>query len=233
MRVRYFGAMGVLTDHVIACFVFERMPDLIVLLMLATPLASLAPGMAIAFSFVILVFVAIVILSRTKSLWISLARWFREARWDGAARLSLTVGRGLMGAIDFFRPNELAVSMLLGLSAWTIQSFGCLYLLVKLGIVAPPLMAIALYPLALLIGAASMLPGGVGTTEASIILLLHGFGTPFNRAAIAAIGMRLSTLWFAIALGLLAIPVLELMARRPGARHDALHKSKSSAPPNA
>jgi uncharacterized protein (TIRG00374 family) len=87
------------------------------------------------------------------------------------------------------------------------------YLLAKLGIALPPLAAFALYPLAQLFGAASMLPGGIGTTDAAIVITLHSFGTPLDLAANTAIGMRLSTLWFAIALGFVAIPILEVGKR--------------------
>jgi uncharacterized protein (TIRG00374 family) len=132
--------------------------------------------------------------------------------------------------MGFFRPIEFAVSLAVGLAAWTIQSLGCVYLLAKLQIVVPPLVAFALYPLALLIGAASMLPGGVGTTEAAIVLTLHGFGVPLELAAMAAIGMRLSTLWFAIGLGLVAIPILEFVKRNAGARSDTSVESKAAAP---
>jgi uncharacterized membrane protein YbhN (UPF0104 family) len=214
VRVRYFGAMGVPAKQVVACFIFERVLDLIAVLLLAMLLAGLAPGVTLAFAFVALVVVAAVILSRTAAIWASLAQLLRDARWRGSARLFLIVGQGLTGAMSFFRPIEFAVSLMAGLAAWAIQSLGCVYLLAKLGIVVPPLAAFALYPLALLIGAASMLPGGIGTTEATIVFMLHSFGAPLELAAIAAIGMRLSTLWFAIALGLVAISILEFVKRK-------------------
>jgi uncharacterized protein (TIRG00374 family) len=220
LRVRYFGPMGVPADQVIACFVFERMLDLVAVLLLSILLAGFAPGVALAFAFVGLVIVAVVVLSRSATCSMSLAQWLREAQWHGSARLTLTVGKGLTGAMSFFRPREFTVAMILGLAAWTIQSLGCVYLLAKLGIVVPPLAAFALYPLAMLIGAASMLPGGIGTTEAAIVLLLHGFGAPLDLAALAAIGMRLSSLWFVIALGFVAICILEFVAPKLNARPD-------------
>ena len=227
VRVRYFGPMGVPADQVIACFVFERMLDLVAVLLLSI-LAGFAPGGALAFAFVALVIIAVVVLSRSASRWTSLAQWLQEAQWHGSARLILTIGMGLTGAISFFRPREFTVAIMLGLAAWSIQALGCVYLLAKLGIVVPPLAAFALYPLAMLIGAASMLPGGIGTTEAAIVLLLHSFGTPIDLAALAAIGMRLSTLWFAIALGFLTIPVLEFIARK--LQRPVGLKSKSATP---
>jgi uncharacterized membrane protein YbhN (UPF0104 family) len=101
-----------------------------------------------------------------------------------------------------------------------MQSLGCVYLIGKLDILVPWLIAFSLYPFALLVGAASMSPGGLGSTEAAMIVVLHEFGVPFDRATIAAIGIRLSTLWFAIVLGLLAILVLEFVNRRPETKND-------------
>lgn len=229
VRIRYFGAMGVPADQVIACFVFERLLDLLTVLLLSILLADFAPGVALAIAFVAVVIIAFVVLSRSATLWISLSRRLRDARWHGPATLFLNVGRGLTGAMSFFRPREFAVAMTLGLAAWTIQSLGCVYLLHKLGMVVPPLAAFALYPLALLIGAASMLPGGIGTTEAAIVFLLYGFGVPLQGATLAAIGMRLSTLWFAIALGFLAILFLEFVPRKADTHHDTTAEGGSSA----
>jgi uncharacterized protein (TIRG00374 family) len=228
LRVRYFGPMGVPAEQVIACFVFERMLDLVAVLLLSVLLAGFAPGVALAFAFVGLVIIAVVVLSRLATRWVSLAQWLREAQWHRSARLTLTIGKGLTGAMSFFRPREFTVAMMLGLAAWAIQSLGCVYLLAKLGIVVPPLAAFALYPLAMLIGAASMLPGGIGTTEAAIVLLLRSFGAPLDLAALAAIGMRLSSLWFVIALGFVAIFILEFVAPKSNARPDAPLESKSA-----
>ncbi len=55
-----------------------------------------------------------------------------------------------------------------------------------------------------------------------MIVVLNQFGVPFDRATIAAIGIRLSTLWFAIALGVFAVLVLEFVNRRPKAQSNKL-----------
>ena len=209
LRIRYFGAMAVSADQVIACFVFERMMDLIAVSLLSILLVNFLPQLAAAFAFVAIVFAAVIALSWASKFLASLAEWLQDNRRHETARFLLAVGKGLSGAMSFFRPLEFTGSLGIGLAAWSIQSLGCVYLLAKLDIAAPPIATFAVYPFALLIGAASMLPGGIGTTETAIVVLLHGFGVPLERAALAAIGMRLSTLWFAMALGFLAILFLE------------------------
>lgn len=58
---------------------------------------------------------------------------------------------------------------------------------------------------AMLLGAASMVPGGLGATEAALVYQLTAAGMPVADAVAAAIALRLSTLWFAILLGVLAL----------------------------
>ena len=214
MRVRYFSPMGVPADQVIACFIFERVLDLIAVLLLLMLLVGTVPGIPAAFSFVVVATAFVFVLVRYAGVWARLAQWLQHAQWAGLARFFLVIGQGLKGALRFFRPAELVICLSIGLAAWTMQSLGCVYLIGKLDILIPWLIAFSLYPLALLVGAASMSPGGVGTTEAAIIVVLTEFGVPVDRATIAAIGIRLSTLWFAIVLGFLAILVLEFVNRR-------------------
>ena len=71
-------------------------------------------------------------------------------------------------------------------------------------------LSFSLYPLAMLAGAASMIPGGIGTTEATIILLLSLAGVSIEQAALAALGIRVATLWFAMVCGLVSVFILEV-----------------------
>jgi uncharacterized membrane protein YbhN (UPF0104 family) len=215
MRVRYFGSMGVPPDQVIACFIFERLLDLIAVLLLLMLLVGTVPGIPVAFTFVVAVTALVLVVLRCAGVWARLARYLQNAQWPNLAGFFLMIGQGLKAALRFFRPAELGICLSIGLAAWTMQSLGCVYLIGKLDILVPWLIAFSLYPLALLVGAASMSPGGLGSTEAAMIVVLNQFGVPFDRATIAAIGIRLSTLWFAIVLGVVAILVLEFVNRRP------------------
>nr|WP_236251838.1 lysylphosphatidylglycerol synthase domain-containing protein [Stenotrophomonas maltophilia] len=72
---------------------------------------------------------------------------------------------------------------------------------------------LSIYPLAMLIGALSLVPGGVGTTEAAIVLMLGASGVEVDAALTVAIGIRLVSLWLAVIVGMLAMARLELAAR--------------------
>ncbi len=58
-----------------------------------------------------------------------------------------------------------------------------------------------------------MLPGGIGSTEAAIVSLLVVSGVIASSAALAAVGMRIATLWGAIAWGLARLLWLEYGSR--------------------
>ena len=60
-----------------------------------------------------------------------------------------------------------------------------------------------------LIGALSLLPGGIGSSELSSISLLTIFGIPFSTASSATIIIRIMTLWYATFCGLLCLIILQ------------------------
>jgi uncharacterized protein (TIRG00374 family) len=51
------------------------------------------------------------------------------------------------------------------------------------------------------------MPGGLGGSEASMIVLLRISGVPLPLAVSATLLIRLATLWFAVLLGILALLV--------------------------
>jgi len=64
------------------------------------------------------------------------------------------------------------------------------------------------------VGALSFLPGGLGSTEATMVGLLATQGVALPVAVVATGVVRVTTLWFAICLGLIALPAA---LRRPAA----------------
>ena len=74
-----------------------------------------------------------------------------------------------------------------------------------LGVELPCLAAFSIYPLAMLAGAISMLPGGVGSTEVAIAVQLSWHGVAASTALLAAVVMQFGTTWFSILLEHLVI----------------------------
>jgi uncharacterized membrane protein YbhN (UPF0104 family) len=82
------------------------------------------------------------------------------------------------------------------------------------------------FTLGSLAGAASFLPGGLGVAEASMTGLIRVLGDTSRAAAAAAtVLIRLATLWFAVALGLIGLAVESRVA---GSRTGRTGKARTS-----
>lgn len=61
------------------------------------------------------------------------------------------------------------------------------------------------YSFSTIVGAVSMLPGGLGVTEGSFLLMLASKGLSANDAAAVTFITRVATLWFAVLVGVVAV----------------------------
>jgi uncharacterized protein (TIRG00374 family) len=68
-----------------------------------------------------------------------------------------------------------------------------------------PILATGIYAMSIVIGAASFMPGGLGGTEAAMLIFLINLGVSQEVALAATLICRFATLWFAVILGALAM----------------------------
>ncbi len=108
------------------------------------------------------------------------------------------------------KPNFLYGSLILGLLAWGAEGLGFYYILNLLGFEVSLPLAMGIYAMSLIIGALSFLPGGLGGTEAAMLIMLANLGLSPEHALAATLICRFTTLWFAVALGALAMTGLKL-----------------------
>ena len=99
-------------------------------------------------------------------------------------------------------PAALLWSTILSIGAWFCECFG-LWITLRFFIPDPNLLAATfIYAIATIAGAISMVPGGLGTTEAAITAaLIKLMGVAEGSAAAATFVIRVATLWFAVLLG--------------------------------
>jgi len=209
LRIRYFADLGVPSWRVLAAFVYERGFDLATVLMLSAFAASRTDIFILAAAFVAVCIGAVVLLAYRPALLAHLAEHARQWGLTRLGGLLETLRDGLAGSRLWFTPLDGLVSFGLGLLAWALTSLAFIYLLQVLGVALPSGFALAVYPMAMLAGAASMLPGGIGSTEVAIVALLSAHGVTLATATLAAVGIRLATMWFAIICGFVAIGILE------------------------
>jgi uncharacterized protein (TIRG00374 family) len=208
-RIRYFSQMGVPHAQIISCFVFERLLDLIVILLFATLIAGRAPGFAGAAAFVLLVLGGVLFLAHSRRFCRLLQYAVRRAGLHRPAQWLRTLLRGISRTSEFLPPGRSIPAAILGFLAWSIQCLGYAATLAMLEIDLPWWLLFAIPPASMLIGAASMMPGGIGTTEAATVVLLTHSGVELDRALLAAIALRIGSIWFSVLLGFAAISWLE------------------------
>jgi glycosyltransferase 2 family protein len=90
---------------------------------------------------------------------------------------------------------------------WFAEVLALDWLLVDFGQSVPLMQTTFIFGCSMLIGAAAMLPGGIGGTEISMVGLLVAAGVDLNAAIAATAVLRVTTLWFSVGLGFIALPV--------------------------
>ncbi len=198
---------GFSKTRVTTAYTIERAIDLVVFICLASFLtATLAnqyywtiwiPGAVVSTGLVILV----------------MFPYRRLQSWQDHLPRSLTAHGGNMVAtartLLSWRGTTFQLAM--GVLAWgseaaTLYVLSSLSSTVTIGLTD----AIGIYAVAMIVGAISFLPGGLGTTEATLVALLTAIGFPVSEALLITVTCRFVTLWFAIALGWGAVVLLRL-----------------------
>ena len=95
----------------------------------------------------------------------------------------------------------LLVSMLLSITAWCAEALAFYWVLNWMGADITFAFAVFVYSIAMLAGALSFMPGGLGGTEVVMVALLAWKGMPNADAIAATVLIRMTTLWFAVAIG--------------------------------
>ncbi|MBI4218939.1 MAG: flippase-like domain-containing protein [Chloroflexi bacterium] len=115
-------------------------------------------------------------------------------------------------------PSSLSINAGLGLTAWIVEvAIYALAIKAIDAVATPPLFvaALAVFPLASLIGALSLVPGGLGATEGSLAALGAGLaGIAIEPSLAVGLVARSAILLVVIATGLPAIGIVVALSRR-------------------
>ncbi|MES2772289.1 MAG: lysylphosphatidylglycerol synthase transmembrane domain-containing protein [Pseudomonadota bacterium] len=184
----------------LAAFFAERASDLLSVLLLTTLGAWTYAPARWPLACALLLLCGILLLAQRVSLitWISV---WASARSSRLARLTVHLCNLVLQFRRCFTLPALAMGLSFGLAAWFAEGLGFWFLLNALGHPLALTQAVFIYAFAMLIGGLSFLPGGLGSSEATMIALLTLNGLPEVSAISATLICRLATLWFAVALG--------------------------------
>ena len=209
-RARYYSQLGIAVSDVAGAFFLERLMDVIAMIVLASLLVTAAPryefAMWSAGAITIVVLACLALLP-----WTSLSRKLAaETRLPRRLiRLIAGAAKALAAARSLLTPGVLLIGFALGLVAWGLEGLG----LYALGSMLPavhlaPATGVGIYAVAVLVGALSLLPGGLGSTETVMTALLATQGYALGDALLITILCRIVTLWLAVCIGWLAVFVL-------------------------
>ncbi len=119
-----------------------------------------------------------------------------------AGKAAMHIIKLLESSAMLLKNQQLFGGLILGLVAWGAEGVGFWYTLNLMGYDLPVLLAVSIYGIAVLVGALSFLPGGLGSTELVMGLLLVAMGVAKGDAVAATLICRIATLWFAVFIGL-------------------------------
>lgn len=105
-------------------------------------------------------------------------------------------------------------ALALGLTGWLAEGYAFHLLLGWMGAEIGQMKAIAIFVFATLAGGLTGAPGGVGGAEAAMIALLALDGVPMEVSVPATAIIRVTTLWFALGIGLAVFPFAERISLR-------------------
>ncbi len=204
-----------------AAFVSERLSDLIAVVALAMlGLLTLPFGVPLVAAALAALIIFAALMTQERFL---VAMRDRAAAAEGSkvAALALKPLQLLLQVRACHAPRLFLIATVLSIVAWLAEGYAFHLVLDAMGILVATSTAISIYNLSLLVGALSFLPGGVGGAEAAMILLLVSFGATRPYAIAATMIIRVLTLWFAIALGGLALLLVENREASAGRATDA------------
>jgi conserved hypothetical protein len=198
----------------VAAFFSERLSDLLAIVLLALlGLAYHPQGRAwIAIGAAGLA-VALLVLSNQR-----LLAWFhRSVRGTGRISIALRqISETLIEASRCNTPALLGFATVSSVVAWGAEGLAFHIVLDRMGDPLPLALAVSIYATAMLAGALSFMPGGLGGAEAVMVALLVWQGMDTGTAVAATVIIRLTTLWFAVVIGGAAVAGHALKPRQPG-----------------
>lgn len=132
---------------------------------------------------------------------------FLAARHGRMGHLAERIAEILRLTRGCLTPVRFLAGLAIGLVAWGAEGVALYALMAALGHPLPLVPAIGIFTFATLAGALSFMPGGLGGTEVTMVVLLRLFAVSLPVAVSATLLIQLATLWFAVLLGVIALSI--------------------------
>ena len=194
--------MGVPVGRSAPALVMERLIDVISVFILAlSGLAMLSAPAVVVLAVILASVLSVFIFARSRYA-LRLTRLLILSRWTDLFEDYQEGFNQLATARVIF------VGLAIGVVAWSAEGLALWVILNGIGTDMPILRALSIYAVSTLVGAATTLPGGLIGTEGSMLALLQQSGMVKSAASASTVLVRFITLWFAVAIGVVALIVL-------------------------
>lgn len=208
VRARYYQPRGIPIGAVSGAFFVERLLDLLVMILLAV--AVLADVQAYrSFLWLAVALVGGLLAGVAFMPWARIEQAMGLTPVGKVRQAIQAVAHMFVSARKFLDPGMLFTGLLIGLIAWAAEAVG---LKLVADVIAPVQLSVSaamgIYAIAIIVGALSFLPGGLGSTEAVMAALLFAHGYTMPQAILLTLVCRLLTLWLAVLIGWLCVWVL-------------------------
>jgi uncharacterized protein (TIRG00374 family) len=200
-------------DRTAPLMLVDRASDLAVMAIILGLAVSLAAG-AIkgAVPVTILALAAAIVVTRP-TLLAALVSWGYRV-FGRFPRLFARARASALSLDRFSHGPALAVATALGVTGWLAEGYAFHLLLGWMGSDIGLWKAISIFVFSTLAGGLTGAPGGIGGAEAAMIALLSLDGVPLETSVPATAIIRVTTLWFAIAIGAVIFPWAERLSKR-------------------
>ncbi|MCW8900109.1 MAG: flippase-like domain-containing protein [Gammaproteobacteria bacterium] len=214
VRSLYLIPYQVKISQSLACFFTERLLDVTIMVFIASFLFFTFPDLDKRYAYFILTLalglLVLLPLLRTQLLLNILKFMISKSNKNKFSQTIEHLIALLQSAYKLLSIKMISQGLFLGLIAWVLNGLVFYLILEQTGFTVELSLALTIYAISILAGAASFIPGGIGATEAVMGLMLISINSEPHIAIAVPILTRLATLWFAVCVGLLANIYLSL-----------------------
>jgi len=201
VRSLYLKRHGVSYVYSLAAFFTERFVDLVAMVLLALVGALTFPDYRWIVLLITALMIALLPLIHAKSFHSFLERQLQRLPSEKLRTIGSRLLDLLRSSSTLLRSAPLYTGMVLALVAWGAEGVAFYVILQALDVDTSLGLAVGIYSVSVLAGAVSFIPGGLGSTEVVMVLLLKLVGADTPTALAATLVCRLATLWFAVIIG--------------------------------
>lgn len=213
VRAIYLKRHGIAYVHSLAAFFAERFVDLVAMVLLALVAAFAFPGFQWPVITIAVFIVTLLPVLHANSFHAFLHRQQVKLRSEKLRSIATRLLDLLRSASTLLRSVPLYAGLALALIAWGAEGVAFHVILEALNVDTTLGIAVGIYSISVLAGALSFMPGGIGSTEAVMVLLLKLVGADIPTAVAATLICRLATLWFAVIIGVMVLGFMEVTSK--------------------